>query len=1411
MDGLLWGANVKNDGYGDGIRVGGSTYNTGTKAGRVIYDGSGNVLGSDSPDNHHVWRVRRDWDTADLLMDASSFYGASPDDVDLDMISVVRNQYEYDWMNWPAQWGAPYEDLDNNGVYDPYIDIPGYPGSDQTIWLIANDVPNIVDDLGNEIDYIDYAPGLYGSNPIGIEMKITLWAYAFSSDHPLGNIIYKKAEIKYTGLPGSSNEAELESAYLSNWSDTDIGTFTNDYVGCDVDLSFGYAYNGSNYDGVFSDIYNIPPPAMGYDFFQGPPDNMDIDGDGDYEEYLGLTSFTYFGAGSSISDPDLSSYAGSLQFYNLMGGFLPRPEYPAQVPFVNPITGVETKFALDGDPISGSGWIDGIDLPEGDRRLVMSSGPFNMQLGQSVEIVLGAIGGHGNNYLSSVAVSKYNDQYAQYAYDQNFELPSPPVSPEVQVTSMTDQIILDWGSNFEQVESISPAGFEFEGYNIYQLPNQNSSKEQSILIETFDMVNMVQVIFDQVFDPEIGLVINQPVQIGSDSGIQRFFNVSWDYVNDQPLDFGQTYHFAVSAYNYLEDNADSPFKSLESQLIPITVTYGSSQMDYGAYGGEMSSAEHSQGSSSSSVDVTVINPAQLTGDEYEVSFNQQAYWIGADGQWTTSDPNVGRDVSPSYVSGIFQTNPNSETIDIILNVEILSPDYNYASGISLTFPEETVINYAYENGGAAVSMVSDNEVMLGTTNLDGAGYFGGGNVITVNIMKPEGFPLEIPIDYVIYDDGWAQIWCVDNCETCEAYSIGNDCSGNILSEAVNAVGSTVISYITYASQIENHWRLTNLTTGSILLDNQTFLNGSDLYQGASVENSSYFQYNSEAAPTIDGFQVHVNGGYGAPEDAFDRVIIPDEEAAELFGDSYYDVESYMDNGWAENALAINTMGSNSVTNIDTLQRDIEIRFTGEYDENNYIEYIDDNGATVQYIMCEQDDVGNCIGGSYAWLSGARNYDISIHPDPANPGDGTPIRIWVPFEVWDMEHQDGPQQIDIDIYDRIQNANYDGNPDDPGFMYSFNPYNRMYTHFIHTAYQESGDYISGRTGDYNGFLTWNVVWWDTQFNKGDVVLFKYANPIQPGVDSFTFSTTPPMEFGVAKGDVNLDDEVNIADIITFINHLLHSYELETDDQLYAADVNYDLSLNISDLVGMINHILNAPSMLVQSVPSGVTTIGLSEVPTVNENDFIVPIEINTSETIAAFQIQVEYEPEILTPLVPVFHGVSWDNIEVIHHFSEGKVMYLFYSLNGEILDVDNPPSLHFMNVSGERQFSTKVKLVESVFANRGGTSTPIRYGNRTSKTDILPLTFAMHPNYPNPFNPVTNINFDLPKMSNVKIDIYNVLGQNVKTLVDNTMMAGNHYVQWNGKSDANKNLPSGVYLVKFSAGEFNYNQKIMLIK
>ena len=99
--------------------------------------------------------------------------------------------------------------------------------------------------------------------------------------------------------------------YFTQWSDPDLGTYTEDYVGSDVDLSFGYVYNGNRLDGVFNGIFNLPVPAGGYDFLQGPADNMDLDGDGDSTEFLGMTSFAYFGAGSAIDDPDLSSYEGT--------------------------------------------------------------------------------------------------------------------------------------------------------------------------------------------------------------------------------------------------------------------------------------------------------------------------------------------------------------------------------------------------------------------------------------------------------------------------------------------------------------------------------------------------------------------------------------------------------------------------------------------------------------------------------------------------------------------------------------------------------------------------------------------------------------------------------------------------------------------------------------------------------------------------------------------------------------------------------------------------------------------------------------------------------------------------------------------------------------------------------------------
>ncbi|TFG98745.1 MAG: T9SS type A sorting domain-containing protein, partial [Calditrichales bacterium] len=93
----------------------------------------------------------------------------------------------------------------------------------------------------------------------------------------------------------------------------------------------------------------------------------------------------------------------------------------------------------------------------------------------------------------------------------------------------------------------------------------------------------------------------------------------------------------------------------------------------------------------------------------------------------------------------------------------------------------------------------------------------------------------------------------------------------------------------------------------------------------------------------------------------------------------------------------------------------------------------------------------------------------------------------------------------------------------------------------------------------------------------------------------------------------------------------------------------------------------------------------------------------------------------------------------------------------------------------------------------------------------PLSYQLKQNYPNPFNPETNINFEIAQAHDVKILIYNVLGQKVRTLVNENFNAGSHVVRWNGLSDTGFQVPSGVYFYRIKAGEFMASKKMVMLK
>ncbi|MEZ4764670.1 MAG: FlgD immunoglobulin-like domain containing protein [Calditrichia bacterium] len=93
----------------------------------------------------------------------------------------------------------------------------------------------------------------------------------------------------------------------------------------------------------------------------------------------------------------------------------------------------------------------------------------------------------------------------------------------------------------------------------------------------------------------------------------------------------------------------------------------------------------------------------------------------------------------------------------------------------------------------------------------------------------------------------------------------------------------------------------------------------------------------------------------------------------------------------------------------------------------------------------------------------------------------------------------------------------------------------------------------------------------------------------------------------------------------------------------------------------------------------------------------------------------------------------------------------------------------------------------------------------------PETYALFQNYPNPFNPSTTIEFALSSASNVTLEIFNIVGQKVRTLVSDRMIAGGYQAVWDGRDDRGTTVGTGVYIYRLTANDFVQTRKMLLVK
>ncbi|MDW7681192.1 MAG: T9SS type A sorting domain-containing protein, partial [bacterium] len=145
---------------------------------------------------------------------------------------------------------------------------------------------------------------------------------------------------------------------------------------------------------------------------------------------------------------------------------------------------------------------------------------------------------------------------------------------------------------------------------------------------------------------------------------------------------------------------------------------------------------------------------------------------------------------------------------------------------------------------------------------------------------------------------------------------------------------------------------------------------------------------------------------------------------------------------------------------------------------------------------------------------------------------------------------------------------------------------------------------------------------------------------------------------------------------------------------------------------------------------------------------------------------------------------------------------------------------FMDVNGDSTFGLHepmgfIQKLVTVFSNSTTDNVNLNLGSMTTVASAdradLPEGFRLLPNYPNPFNPETTIQFVAPKMSKVTIKIYNLLGEEIATLVNATVQPGYHQVTWNALDGSARNLSSGIYICRMQADNFISSQKITLVR
>ncbi|MGB2980097.1 MAG: FlgD immunoglobulin-like domain containing protein [Candidatus Zixiibacteriota bacterium] len=313
----------------------------------------------------------------------------------------------------------------------------------------------------------------------------------------------------------------------------------------------------------------------------------------------------------------------------------------------------------------------------------------------------------------------------------------------------------------------------------------------------------------------------------------------------------------------------------------------------------------------------------------------------------------------------------------------------------------------------------------------------------------------------------------------------------------------------------------------------------------------------------------------------------------------------------------------------------------------------------------------------------------------------------------------------------------------------------------------------------------------------------------------------------RGDVNQDCVVDIGDVVFLISYLFRGGP--PPDPLVIGDVNRDDVIDVGDVVYLVSYLYKGgppPVCGCASHPelagscsrcddahalrktAGSAEVNLAQREVSKRGKEFVDVDASFGTDVAGVQIELSYDPQEIKSVIPELADRTQD-MKLFFGAADGILKIGIVDLTGEHVVAAGEGSLVKLRLVGAN--CNSVQLNKAILVDQAAAGLSVVILPKEDGEEATPRDFILSQNHPNPFNPETEISYSLPEAAQVKVSVYNMLGQKVKTLLNEYQAAGHKTINWDGTDERGNKAASGIYFYRIKAGEFEDTKKMILMK